>query len=159
MNPSNSEKEAAFDREAFEKVLALYNKYNQFGTENGMTLEVLTPGQVRYEMLVEEKHTSSPGHCHGGALAALMDSALGSSALTYAFTQGNLCATVEFKINYCQPAHLKDALLAEARIDHAGKRLIVCSGEIRLKSDGTLIAKGLGTFNLYPMNKKEFLWV
>ncbi|WP_027003511.1 PaaI family thioesterase [Hugenholtzia roseola] len=159
MNPSESEQTAAFDRQAFEKVVALYNKHNQFDAENGMRLEVLAPGEVRYEMLVEEKHTSSPGHCHGGALAGLMDSVLGSSALTYAFTQGNLCATVEFKINYCQPAHLKDTLVAVARIDHAGKRLIVCSGEIRLKTDGTLIAKGLGTFNLYPMNKKEFLWV
>jgi uncharacterized protein (TIGR00369 family) len=146
------------DAEAFQTVLSLYNQHNIFARENGMTLHVETPGHVRYEMVVEEKHCSSPGHCHGGVLAGLMDAVLGSAALTYAFTKGELCATVEFKINFCQPALVGQKLIAEAQIDHKGKRLVVCSGEIRNAQTGEVLNKGLGTFNLYPMGKKEFLW-
>ncbi|RMD59193.1 MAG: PaaI family thioesterase, partial [Nitrospirae bacterium] len=121
-------------------------------------MQVKEIGHVRYDFKVLEKHQSAPGHCHGGVLAGLMDATLGGSALTYAFAQGKLCATVEFKINYFLPVHLHDELIAEGRIEHTGKRLVHTVAEIRKKDTGEVVAKGIGTFNLYPMEKKTFTW-
>ncbi|HEX8350971.1 MAG TPA: PaaI family thioesterase, partial [Hymenobacter sp.] len=93
-------------------LIAAYNKINHYGRTNGMALHVEAPGDATYTMTIREEHLSSPGTCHGGALAGLMDAALGAAALTLAFPAGELVSTVEFKINYLHPVYLHDALVA-----------------------------------------------
>ena len=139
------------------KYLDFYEKVDVFGRRNGYQLEVNEPGDIVYTMKVMEEHQSSPNHCHGGVLAGLMDSTLGVSALSYAMTQKCLCSTVEFKINYLAPVHLGDELKAHGRIDHKGKSLVITSADIFEVSTGKLVCKGMGTFNLYPMEKKDFI--
>jgi len=82
-----------------------------------------------------------------------MDCVLGLSALSMALTEGNLTSTVEFKLNFIRPARLGDKLVGTGLIDYKGKSLIIASGDIKLAT-GELIAKGLGTFNTYPLEKK-----
>lgn len=138
-------------------LLAIYNQINHYGRSNGMELAVTQPGQVHYTMTVQEDHLSSPGTCHGGVLAGLMDSALGAAALSLAFTAGELVSTVEFKINYLHPVHLHDALLAQAAVEHSGKTLIVSSAQIICPArDNLVVARGMGTFNRYPATKRNF---
>lgn len=142
-------------------MIAVFNQINQYAQANGMALDVEAPGRVAYRMTVREDHLSSPGTAHGGVLAGLMDATIGAAALSLAFTRGQLVSTVEFKINYFQPVHLGDALVATGEIEHAGQRLITASGKIyRAGEDGTRdgepVAGGLGTFNAYPMAKRDF---
>jgi uncharacterized protein (TIGR00369 family) len=140
-------------------LVAHYNRINLYGQANGMTLSVPAPGQAEYRMLIQEAHLSSPGTAHGGVLAGLMDATLGAAALTQAFTEGDLVSTVEFKINYLRPVHLADELRAVAKVEHAGKSIIVVSGTIYRHtadpSDSAAVAQGLGTFNRYPATKKR----
>ena len=141
-------------------LVAFYNQINQYGQANGMTLSVPAPGQAEYRMRIQPAHLSSPGTAHGGVLAGLLDAVLGAAALSLAFTTGELVSTVEFKINYFQPVHLGDELVAVARVDHAGTSLLVASGTIhQTGADGTpgpAVAQGLGTFNRYPATKRQF---
>lgn len=140
----------------FEDVLEKYNQGNNFCNENGIVLKVNKPGHIFYSMKILDKHLSSPGTCHGGVLAALMDATLGTAALTHAFTVNMLCSTVEFKLNYFRPVQLGDELIGEGIIDFAGKKLVSTSAEIRTQGkDGVVLSKGLGTFNLYPIEKKK----
>ncbi|MFZ4715703.1 MAG: PaaI family thioesterase [Bacteriovoracaceae bacterium] len=139
------------------KYIALYQKVDQYGQKNGYQLEIKDAGEITYTMKVLEEHQSSPNHCHGGVLAGLMDSTLGVASLTYAMTQKCLCSTVEFKINYLAPVHLGDELRAEGRLDHKGKTLVIASADIYQVSTGKRVCKGMGTFNLYPMEKKDFI--
>lgn len=136
--------------------IQLYNQINIYGKENGMKLIVHEPGHISYEMTVMEKHLSSPNTCHGGAIAGLMDSVIGTAALSKAFTEANLVSTVEFKIHYFHPVHLHEELIGTGKIDYQGKSLIITSGEIMVKSTGKVVAKAIGTFNVYPMSKKDF---
>jgi uncharacterized protein (TIGR00369 family) len=83
---------------------------------------------------------------------------LGAAALTLAFTGGDLVSTVEFKINYLRPVHLGDELRAVAKVEHTGRSIIVASGTIYRQADDTndpAVAQGLGTFNRYPVAKKQ----
>ena len=118
-----------------------------------MDFDIPTPGEVIYTLKLNQHHQSSPHTVHGGSLAAMMDATLGLSALSHAVTQGKLCATVEFKMNYLEPATPDEELEGKAHIDFTGKRLVVTSAEIKSKNNGKLLAKGMGTFNLYPMDK------
>jgi acyl-coenzyme A thioesterase PaaI-like protein len=64
-------------------------------------------------------------------------------------------STVEFKINYFKPILLGDTLLGTGVIEFHGKSLIASSGTIIEKDSGKLISKALGTFNIYPMEKRD----
>jgi len=140
-------------------MVAVYNQINRYGHANGMALDVLDPGQANYHMRVCPEHLSSPNTCHGGVLAGLMDAALGAAALTLAFTTQELVSTVEFKMNYLHPVHLHDELRAEGRVEHTGQRLLVSSCVVYRVLAGApdvAVARGLGTFNRYPADKRDF---
>ncbi|WP_400193316.1 PaaI family thioesterase [Hymenobacter sp. B81] len=138
-------------------LIAFYNQINHYGRTNGMVLRVQAPGQVSYTMTVRDQHLSSPGICHGGVVAGLMDAVLGAAALTQAFVEQELVSTVEFKLNFLQPVRLHDELLATARVEHHGKSLVVVDGTIECPARGVTVARGLGTFNRYPASKQEFI--
>ena len=143
----------------FATMVAFYNQINRYGQANGMVLTVPDAGRADYRMTVQLEHLSSPNTCHGGVLAGLMDAALGAAALTLAFTTGELVSTVEFKMNYLHPVHLHDELLAEGRVEHTGNKLIVSSCVVyRVAADqeNVAVARGLGTFNRYPADKRDF---
>ncbi|WBO83653.1 PaaI family thioesterase [Hymenobacter yonginensis] len=139
-------------------LVAIYNQINTYGRTNGMTLTVHSPGDAEYHMTIRNEHLSSPGTCHGGVLAGLMDAALGAAALSLAFTADELVSTVEFKINYLHPVRLHDTLVARARVEHAGKTLLVSSATIECpaRDGGLVVARGMGTFNRYPADKRDF---
>ncbi|HEX8656321.1 MAG TPA: PaaI family thioesterase [Hymenobacter sp.] len=152
---------APFARSAPEMatMVAAYNRLNHYGRANGMELTVPAPGQAEYLMTIVEAHLSSPNTCHGGVLAGLMDAALGAAALSLAFTTLEFVSTVEFKMNYFHAVHLHDVLVAKGTVDHAGNKLIVSSCVIYRLVPGqedVAVARGLGTFNRYPADKRDF---
>ncbi|MEN8929305.1 MAG: PaaI family thioesterase [Flavobacteriales bacterium] len=142
----------------FENPIEIYKRINRFSQENGMELTVKIPGESIYTMEVLEKHLSSPNVCHGGVVAGFMDSVLGSAALSLSLKDNALVSTVEFKINYFKPVYLGDKLLGKGKVDFEGKKLIASTGEIYVVKEGkeTLIAKAIGTFNKYPLEKTQF---
>ena len=139
------------------KILRLYNEINQYGTINNLELEVIEPGHILYKMRVEEKHLATPVAIHGGVLSALMDAILGVSSLSASCHDGNLVSTVEFKINYLAPARLGDVLLGSGKVVQKGNRLIVAEGEITIAGKDKVVAKGIGTFSAYPIEKSGIL--
>lgn len=148
-----------FPTPALAAMVAAYNDMNHFGRANGMALTVPIPGQAEYRMTIGQEHLSSPDSCHGGVLAGLMDAALGAAALTLAFTTLEFVSTVEFKMNFLHTVHLHDVLVAKGIVDHAGNRLVVSSCVIYRVVEGqedVAVARGLGTFNRYPANKRDF---
>jgi uncharacterized protein (TIGR00369 family) len=138
-------------------LVALYEQINHYGRANGMQLTVHRPGTVTYRMAVQQQHLSSPGAAHGGAVAGLMDAALGAAALTQAFLDQEFVSTVEFKLNFLQPVRPHDELLAHAEVVHHGKSLVVVNGRIECPARGVVVALGLGTFNRYPATKRDFV--
>lgn len=135
--------------------IEIYKQMNLFSQENGMVLTVKKPGESHYKMTILSKHLSSPNTCHGGVIAGFMDAIIGAAALSLAFTQNNLVSTVEFKINYFKPVHLGHVLRGEGKVDFEGKSIISSSGEIFNETTGELVAKAMGTFNIYPLSKRK----
>jgi len=138
-------------REDFEKI---YTDVVQFDEHLGMVLTVQAPGDITYVLDIKNHHMASPEACHGGVISGMMDAVLGITALSFAVSKGNLCATVEFKINYLSPVKLGDRLEGQGEIDFYGSKLMVTSGVIIEQNSGRLVAKGLGTFSQYPLSKK-----
>ena len=139
------------------RILKLYNKINRYGQINGLKLEVLSPGHIRYEMKVLDDHLATPIAIHGGVLSAMMDAVLGVAALSYTCENDELVSTVEFKINFLSPAGPDDVLIGEGNLIRVGRRLIVAEGYIDDMATGRKVAAGLGTFYPYHISKSGIL--
>jgi uncharacterized protein (TIGR00369 family) len=129
-----------------------YKQINTFMRENGIEHHILSPGVTETRMTILEKHLSSPGTAHGGAMAGYMDSVLGFCALTAAIPDGNLVSTVEFKLNYFKPILFQDQLLGKGKVIRKGKTFIISIAEIWRGDE--MVAHGQGTFNVYPLEKR-----
>jgi uncharacterized protein (TIGR00369 family) len=132
----------------------IYKDICHFDEHLGLHLTIHNPGEITYTLTVERQHLSSVDACHGGAIAAMMDATLGLTALSWAIHQGKLCSTVEFKTNFLAPAKPGDHLEGNGEIDFIGSKLVVTSAKILDRDTGQLVAKGIGTFALYPISKK-----
>lgn len=136
-----------------EVLLQAYQKTNRFGIENGFELTKFEADEIRYRVVVSQKHLATPTTAHGGLIAGYMDAVLGLAALFVSSENGKLVSTVEFKINYLKPARVGDVLIGIGRPVSKGKRIIITEADILNEKTGEKIAIGTGTFNAYPYEK------
>ena len=100
-------------------------------------------GWAKVRMPIRQRHLQGAGAVQGGIIVALADQAT-STALGTLITPDQTTVTVELKVNFIAPAR-KGELVAEGRISHKGRTLAV--GDVTVSdSDGTLIARGMGTW-------------
>lgn len=149
------EKRTEAEIENMHKVLKSYQKTNGFGDDNGQELKIIEPGHIEYRMTVTERHLGTKSAAHGGSMAGLMDALVSVAALTWSACDLKAVGTVEMKMNFMNPALLGYELVGIGKVDHAGRRLIVASGEIWCPAKNLLIAKGSGTMNAYPIEKAD----
>jgi len=132
----------------------LFKRENNFDRHNSLTYKIIEPGHIEYEIQIIEEHVAFKNTAHGGVVSGMMDAVLGLASLTQAVIEDKLVSTVEFKLNFIRPAHLGETLVGIGKVEHNGNSLIITGANIYLKGTKTLVAKGLGTFNKYPMSKK-----
>ena len=138
-------------------IIQKYIEFNNFGKELGLHFEIIEPGLVKHTLKVTEKHLATPHTAHGGVTAAMMDAVLGVAALSLTCEEFKIVSTVEFKINYLNPALVGDELSGESIIEQKGNRIVIVSGTIKAINRYKVIAKAIGTFNAYPASKVGFI--
>ena len=85
---------------------------------------------------------------HGGYLATLMDSSLGSAVLTK-LPRGSGAGTVNLNVSYVRKVDVESGLLtAHAKVLHAGRSMLTATAEIT-DAHGKLCVHGTGTFLIY----------
>ena len=124
-----------------EAIRTFYDK-NPFVQHLDMQIDYISDGKTRLVMMVDEaKHNNFYGVAHGGALASLADTAMGSACLSV----GKKVVTIEMNFNCIKPAPAGKNIVAEASILHNGSKTIIAEAEIR-GEDGTLLVKARGSF-------------
>jgi uncharacterized protein (TIGR00369 family) len=134
-------------------IIKKYIEYNNFGRHLGLHFNIVEPGVVQHYLTITKEHLATPQAAHGGVLSAMMDAVLGVAALSLVCVDLKIVSTVEFKLNYLNPALLGDELSGESFIEQKGNRIIVVSGTIKAANRNVIISKGIGTFNAYPAAK------
>jgi len=90
--------------------------------ESGSVVFALTPGEHLYNPL---------GVVHGGALATLLDTALGCAVLSV-LPKGRSYTTVELHINFVAPVTLSTGrVVCNAVVLHAGGRMATAEAKLR----------------------------
>ena len=112
------------------------------GFKNLLGLDVarLDDGSAVIELDAGEAHLNPHGTVHGGAIATLVDSAMGAAIST----DGTAPVTIEMKVTYLQPGR-PGKLRAAAKVRKRGKRILIAEAEVTDEGD-ELIALALGTF-------------
>ncbi|MGB0403789.1 MAG: PaaI family thioesterase [Salibacteraceae bacterium] len=128
-----------------------YNAQNKFGQLLDMDYQIISEGEIEYKMKIKAEHIAINNTAHGGCIAGMMDAVLGMAALSKVANENKYVATIEFKIDYLNPAKIGDELIGIGTVIQKGKRLIFAEGKIMCNS--ATIAKASGTFTAYPAQK------
>ncbi len=109
----------------------------------GLELEEVEPGAAIMGLDVREELKQINGVVHGGAVASLIDTATAFAVISV-LPPEERATTVDLTISYLRPV-TKGRLRARARVQRAGRRLIVVSAEVSDDS-GKLTATALTTY-------------
>jgi uncharacterized protein (TIGR00369 family) len=94
----------------------------------GASLQAVRKGEVEIALPFAAALVQQHGFIHAGVLATIADTACGYAALTLMPNEAAVLTT-EFKINLLSPAK-GDRFIAIGRVVRAGRKLMVCLGEV-----------------------------
>jgi uncharacterized protein (TIGR00369 family) len=137
------EKNAEFARE--------FQKRIPFVGHLGIEVDSIGDGKAVLSVTVKPGFTNSFGSAHGGLIMSIMDVALCTAARSqHADSIGVI--TIDISMQFIGVG--KDKLIAEARVLKPGRNTVFTEGEIR-NTDGTLVAKGIGTVRVRTADKEK----
>ena len=109
----------------------------------GIEIKERGEGRAVLTMEAREEHLNDGGIVHGGAIATLVDCAMGSAlASTLADEQP---VTVEAKVNYLEPGR-EGVLVATGAVRRKGSRFTVLEAEVVQQETGEHVAYATATF-------------
>lgn len=109
----------------------------------GMEVTHLRAGYSRVKMFAQEKHYHPGRVVHGGAITSVMDAA-GALASISALDPQDELTTAEIKANFVSSVKAGETIIAEGRVVHRGRTLVLAEMEARTE-DGRLVGKALTT--------------
>jgi len=102
-------------------------------------------GSSTLSLTVAERHLNPNKVVHGAVIYALADTGMGS-ALHPTLAAGEICATIEIKINYFKPI-ARGRLRCDTHIVNRGKT--VANLESRIYLDEVLVAQANGNYAIF----------
>ena len=135
-------------------VLRIMEEDVPFNRMLGIRGEWVEVGHAVLVLPVRDEFVGDPRRpaLHGGVLSALIDTAGGVAAWS-ALDGAESVSTVDLRVDFLEPARLGGPLRAEARLVRKGNR--VCHVRVALTQDGTLVAEGVGVYNIHRRKKEE----
>src|SRR5688572_14201738 len=95
-----------------------------------MHFNVVSAGIVEYHLKITKDHLATPLSAHGGLISALVDGALGTAGLSAVYQDNKVVSTIEYKVNFLSPALLDDELIAHAKVEQKGNRILIVSCDV-----------------------------
>ena len=128
-------------------VIANHRTY-PFGELLNMRVVAAGDGTAELEAVPDYRFYNPMFRVHGGYLAALMDSAMGSAVITK-LMHGHGAGTVNLNVSYVRKVDVDSGkLTARATTMHAGRSMLTAEARIT-DAAGRLCVHGTGTFLIY----------
>ncbi len=105
------------------------------------------PGRTVWRVRAHERFANPVGVVQGGFVAACCDSAMGASAVTFAFARGRrvLVANAEMKVSFLRPVQVGAVLSCEALVVSGGARVAFVEATLS-GEDGVPVARATSTY-------------
>jgi uncharacterized protein (TIGR00369 family) len=118
----------------------------------GLTPVMAQEGRVVFAMTPLEAHYNTMSVVHGGAIATLVDTALGCAVMS-TMARGVGYTTVELHLNFVRPVTVATGrIVCEAVALHSGGRLATAEAKVRDEA-GTLYAHASTTCFIFPLTE------
>jgi uncharacterized protein (TIGR00369 family) len=115
-----------------------------FAGRLGAEIGEVGDGSARLSFEATEEHLNPAGTVHGGVLATLVDTAMGT-AVRSATDDGDVPATSQLTVTYLRPGK-PGRLEVTARVRTRGEHLTVCEADV--EQDGRSLVHAVATFAL-----------
>jgi uncharacterized protein (TIGR00369 family) len=115
-----------------------------FAQRLGAEVERADDGSARISFEAREEHLNPAGTLHGGVLATLVDTAMGT-AVRSTIEDGDVPATSQLTVTYLRPGR-PGTVEVTARVRTRGEHLTVCEADV--EQDGHSLAHAVATFAL-----------
>ena len=116
-----------------------------FDDRIGLEERAVGDGRARIVMVAGEGHLNPAGAVHGGAIATLVDVAMGK-AVASTISDAELPVTIEMKVNFFLEPGRPGLLIAAAEVRRRGRLFTVVTAEVTQDEDGETVAEAMGTF-------------
>lgn len=107
----------------------------------GVRWNLMEDHSISAQVTLNLSQQGPPGFAHGGASAALLDEAMGSSV----WAAGHQVVSVNLQVNYHKPLPLHQPIWVNASIEKTEGRAIHTNSSISLE-DGTILVTGHGVY-------------
>src|SRR5215212_10498026 len=107
-----------------------------FAGRLGIRVDGTGDGGARLTLEVTEEHLNPAGTLHGGVLATLVDTAMGT-AVRSATDDGDVPATSQLTVTYLRPG-TPGRLEVTARVRTRGEHLTVCDADVEQDGKGVV---------------------
>lgn len=124
---------------------------NPFAQLIDLRVEGSQAGSSTLRLAVGSQHLNPHGVVHGAVLYALADTGMGA-ALYPTLEPGEICATIEIKINYFKPV-AAGQVVCKTELVNRGKS--VANLESRLYVEQTLVAQANGNYAIFRPRRAE----
>ena len=104
-----------------------------------------TPGTTVWQMRVDERFLNPAGIVQGGFLSAMMDSAMGASAVSSLAGRRAFVVNTEMKVSFLRSATVGDLLTCTATVLKPGSVVSFLAARI-VDADGRLVATASSTY-------------
>jgi uncharacterized protein (TIGR00369 family) len=115
-----------------------------FAQRLGAEVERADDGSARISFEAREEHLNPAGTLHGGVLATLVDTAMGT-AVRSTIEDRDVPATSQLTVTYLRPGR-PGTVEVTARVRTRGEHLTVCEADV--EQDGRSLAHAVATFAL-----------
>jgi uncharacterized protein (TIGR00369 family) len=104
-----------------------------------------TPGRTSWTMVADERFANPAGQLQGGFLCALIDTAMGSAAVTFVEGRKVFSANAEMKVSFLAPVPVGTALRCDAEVVSGGSRVAFVEATVSDET-GKRIARASSTY-------------
>ncbi len=117
----------------------------------GLDIEESVPGTNRCTLEVQGMHLNSTGAVHGAVLFAMADTGMGKALYT-TLNAGQLCATIESKINYFKPVR-EGVIACASKLVNRGKSIASLESTITVGPE--VVARAFGTYTVFERKNQS----
>jgi uncharacterized protein (TIGR00369 family) len=110
----------------------------------GLNLNKINETNYEFQVLVQDIHLNSSKTAHGGFIATIADTGMGTTA--HQVANNKRCVTINLNINYISPALLNDHLIGKIKVLKKTNTLVFINCEI--SNEKYIIAEVSGTWKI-----------
>ena len=115
-----------------------------FAGRLGAVVDEVDEGSARVDFEAADEHLNPAGTVHGGVLATLVDTAMGTAVRSLT-DDGDVPATSQLTVTYLRPGK-PGPMVVTARVRTRGEHLTVCDADV--EQDGRSLVHAVATFAL-----------